>query len=284
MNDIIHIATTIDKNYIQHLGVMLCSLFEHNKDNKFLIHILIDFDENELRTLKAFVKKYNQTISIIFLDNSILGNVKLSGHISKATYYRLVMPEYLIGQTEKVLYLDSDLIIKSNILPLWHTQLDNFPVAAVNDGTEGNDFFNAGVLLININYWVANNFTKRCLEYAYTNHDKIIFWDQDVLNAILRTQWKPLPEIWNITSGYFDETIPNDIRFSDINIIHFTGSHKPWHFHCNHPLKLEYFKYLRKTPWKNFKIKEDSPFHRFKQILKKSLNLIVGKKKYKIYS
>jgi lipopolysaccharide biosynthesis glycosyltransferase len=265
---------------------MLTSLFVNNPENKFQIHLFIDFDENrELQKLISHIGSFKQLVNVIYLDASAVDNLKITGHVSKATYFRLLIPEYLEKFTDKVIYLDSDLLVFENLLPLWEISLHEFPVAGVEEISfirEGIDYkvFNAGVLLLDIRYWNQNCLTEKALDFARNNFDKITYWDQDVLNYIFRQNWLALSEKWNITSGYFE--LKSNI--AEISIVHFTGSLKPWHYHCQHPLKKEYFNYLRKTPWKNFGFPEDTLQHRLKQNLKKGINFLAGRKIFEIYA
>ena len=282
----IHIATTIDKNYVQHLGVMLASLFENNPANAFVIHIFTDFEpEAEFRKLQAFIQASHQEMVFKQLNTVKVEGLKITGHISRATYFRLLIPGFLQSVTDRILYLDSDLLVLQDLLPLWQTDLGDFPVAAVPELAfinPDNDYliFNAGVLLLNVNFWIENDLTHKALHYAQQNADKIVYWDQDVLNYIFQKNWLPLPEKWNLLSAHFATATP----ITDLGIIHYTGSLKPWHYHCTHPLKNKYFMYLRKTPWKKFRLPENTFQHRLNQEIKKAVNFISGKKIFEIYA
>lgn len=283
----IHVSVTIDESYFQHTAVMLCSLFENNPTRYFVIYLLTDAqNKKELNVLTGMVKKYGHGIKTIAVDQSKIEGVKVDGHISKATYYRLVMPQYVQHHTSKILYLDSDIIIKTDVGELWDTDMKNFPIAAVPEIVcEKNakpSVFNAGVLLININCWIAENITEKALSFARNNHDLIVHWDQDVLNAIFCDNWMLLPQRWNVISSAFVEN--KILPIEEIGVIHYTGSLKPWNYHCQHPLQSEYFRYLKKTPWKNFHFKEDTFWHRVKQSSKTFANKIVGKKIFKVYA
>jgi lipopolysaccharide biosynthesis glycosyltransferase len=223
MSNKIHIAVTIDRSYVQHLGVMLCSLFENNAHSEFVIYLLTDFEGNSkaIDKLNKLVGRYKQTLKTIAVDARQVEGVKIDGHISKATYYRLVMPQHLQSYTSKVLYLDSDLVVKANLRELWNTELDSFPIAAVPEivcqKNAKPSVFNAGVLLIDIDCWVRENITETALSFARNNHHLITHWDQDVLNAIFSGNWMRIPQKWNVTSGDLTEngTLP-----TEINIIH----------------------------------------------------------------
>jgi lipopolysaccharide biosynthesis glycosyltransferase len=53
-------------------------------------------------------------------------------------------------------------------------------------------------------------------------------------------------------SANFGESKDNKI-YQSATILHFTGMSKPWQYINKHPYKKEYYKYIKKTPWKGYK-------------------------------
>lgn len=62
--DTIHIVLASDDAYVQHLGVLLVSIFENNKDESILIHLLADQISNGHKKLLSDVveRRYAQTL------------------------------------------------------------------------------------------------------------------------------------------------------------------------------------------------------------------------------
>ena len=119
-------------------------------------------------------------------------------------------------------------------------------------------YFNAGVLLINIEYWREHNLQDVFWNYMKENIDKLKQHDQDVLNYTCRDCKVNLPFIYNSQDGfgynraYFDvkkyaQELPQALTAPVI--LHFTAN-KPWEKECDHPYKNEFFKYQNLTPWK----------------------------------
>lgn len=301
--EIIQVAITTDKNYIQHLGVMLCSLFEHNKNILFKVNIIVDSEKHiELKKIKKIVEDHKSTFQLIKVDETRLASLKISEHATAAVYYRLLLPDLLDNKVTKVLYFDSDIIVKSNLLPLWETELTNYPVAAVRELLfqrhkelgipEGVPYFNSGVMLINLPVWRERKVSERALDFINENPERIRYWDQDGINAVLKGNWLEMPYKWNQQSEFFSESVgKGEINeewlkesFGSPAIIHFSSKFKPWHYWCNHPHKKEYFFYLRQSPWKNFKMKEHTAWHEWKQRVKRAVNQVVGREIFKIYA
>lgn len=298
----IHLVTAIDVLYIQHAGVMLCSLFENNPSDRFFIYVLVNFDQNrELTKLQRIAEKYNQTLRVINIADRKVKNLKTSGHATQAVYFRLLIPELIDFSIEKVLYLDSDIIVKKNIAALWNTDLQHYPLAAVREAyfdrhqqlgmSPETLYFNSGVLLINLPVWRSERVSERTIEYIEQYPDRIETWDQDGLNAVLQGNWLALHPVWNLQS-LFTCKPANELdvnaqqlqeSLTDPAVIHYSSKFKPWHVWCDHPLKDEYYRYLKLTPWKHFRLPEQTKWHWLKQRAKRYVNSVVRKKAFTLY-
>ncbi|MDB5226400.1 MAG: glycosyl transferase family 8 [Bacteroidota bacterium] len=250
------IAITLNEKYLIPACVMLTSLFENNPQNNFHVHVITDFKSSKISLLKYILNKYKQQYTIYNLDEKFLRNIqqfKITLHAQLANYYRLFLTEILSPGLNKILYLDVDMIITSDITPLYNINLDNAPLAAVSSNNkelnsvlnipQSFEYFNSGVLLINLQYFREHHLAEQFAKYITQNPDKITFWDQDVLNALLYEKRIPVGREWNVA----EDTLATNV-IPSVNIIHYTGMHKPWNKpYCSHPLRDEYFKYLAKN-------------------------------------
>lgn len=276
----IQIVAACDDNYIQHLGVMLCSLLENTKQHQDIEINIIDgsiSEENKLKVNHFIQEKYHVNLKYLNIDSKIYKQFPISYHFTHTIYYRISIPLLFNKSVDKVLYLDADIVVKDDISKLWDIDLSNHFLAAVespyverNYGNlkmpKNSKYFNSGVLLMNLEKWREHDITGNIIEFIADNQDKITWWDQDALNSILCNKWLPLPLRWNQQSYFFDQKIcfqnKNDSNFTNaINnpaIIHFSSLHKPWEYISNHPYKNEYFYYLNLTPWQEFEPKVNS--------------------------
>ncbi len=277
-SETIHIVFAIDERYVQHCAVTITSIFENSAADKISISILYNDINNELKEkLEKYIHTFTSNVQFILTRNECLKNFPVSKHITLATYYRILLPKLLDKEIKKVLFLDCDLIIKKDIRLLWNIDISKYSHAAVlESGMDSNHkkligiaenapYFNAGVMLINLEYWRNYNLLERAKQYTKNNLRYIKYWDQDILNFIFQSQWLEIHPIWNSTEIVFMSYEWKIRKFGDLKcielanakeepgIIHFTGSDKPWHYYNNHPCKQEYYKYLDKTPWRNFK-------------------------------
>ncbi len=274
MNSIIHIACAADNNYVQHAGVMLTSLFENNKKNKIHIHFFsAEFNESNVLKLEKITNNYCQLFTFYKLNEYDFKDCFISNHLTFATYYKIIIPSILEKTTDKVLYLDTDIVVCNDIKKLWNIKVSDYTIAAINDfNLEGPgrlgfhkkyNYFNAGVILFNIKSWNQLNLTSKIFDYIKLSTSNLIFHDQDALNANLFDKRLNISPIYN-QMGFIFELKTKDLLkiYSSIEIeeifktqlvIHYTGSSKPWIYLNIHPFKKEYYKYLLLTEWKNFK-------------------------------
>lgn len=299
MKDGIHIVCTIDDKYAQHCAVMLTSLFLNNKQSHFIIYIITNgLHRKNQKGLNKLVKKYKAQSYFYIIDEKILENAPITHHVSLATYYRILLPKILPNSLEKVLFLDSDLLILDDISPLWNININEYYIGGCCEypSTERkvglglkpeSSYFNAGVMLVNLTKWRIDGILDKALNFIKNYPDRIQFWDQDVLNVILENKWLQLSHKWNVNQKFY--VIPYSYDYFKISkteynllgnspsILHFTGSNKPWDKNNAHPKKEEYFTYLKYCSFQPYISDKKTIYNRFKNGILK-LNNLIGKK------
>jgi lipopolysaccharide biosynthesis glycosyltransferase len=162
-------------------------------------------------------------------------------HISKATFGRLLIPRVVPATVSRVLYLDSDLLVLDDLEPVWSANLDGAVVGAVLDlmdpilkrGEPGweemprvRDYFNAGVLLMDLGPWRNERISERALEYL-SQHPETPRADQDALNVACDGRWKKLDGRWNLQC-FRNENLAAMGPVERPGIAHFITRKKPW--------------------------------------------------------
>lgn len=200
-----------------------------------------------------------------------------------AAYYRLLLPEILPETIKKVIYLDSDLIVLSDVGDLWDMELGNNHFLAVQepDGpylieslrsnnpelrnldlttfgiTPEHKHCNSGVMVINLQLWRRDKVIDKTLDFVESYMPK--FADQEAINIVLAGKWKSLDPRWNVTPAFYKEQ-PNSPYtpevvsrvLSDPFILHFAGIAKPWVVGQTarpHPRAKLFYEYAARTPW-----------------------------------
>jgi lipopolysaccharide biosynthesis glycosyltransferase len=173
------------------------------------------------------------------INNKVFSELKVLKHFSRDMYSRYILPD-LLEDKDRVLYLDSDTLITGDIAELYNTKLGNNLAAGVRDigitkddlqgyaknlGLDDGQYFNSGVLLLNLDKMRKENVTKKLIEETDRLSDKLQHPDQDIINLVMRDKIGELPNIWN----YQDEDRRLDPGIlKDSKIIHYTTAIKPW--------------------------------------------------------
>lgn len=260
----LHVASAFDKNYIAPFYALITSLLLNNRKNNLVIHsIATGISEAEKEEIKNYVKHHKAEILFYDIDEEyVRRNVVLPPnniYFTIATYYRLFLPELVSPVTNKLLYIDTDAVVRVDLKEIYNTNIGSFPFAAVPDSypelrtdlgiTKEGKYFNAGVLLIDVESWKKHRVTERAMQFLADYPEKIKFVDQDALNATQKDNWYPLPKRFNFT--WFDvlQEVPKKKLLQNAAIIHYTGGSKPWNALGGNKLRHIYHYYLKRSPY-----------------------------------
>lgn len=300
---VINVVCGIDDKYYQHCAVMLVSLIK-STNRKFNIYILsLNVNENHKSLLREMIISLGSEVQILDVSSDWVQQfpIRRRDYLSLATYLRLFIPQLLPPEIDKVLYVDSDIVFNGDISELYDVDLSNYSLAGIEDApnlhplrlsyNEADSYFNAGLILLNLEYLRGIDFTNLAQKYIRENFAKIRLHDQDVLNALLHGTVLFLDIKWNmldcfffnpplIASKYMEDLAKN--RETPI-VIHYSGPLKPWHKGCRHPMKNIYFHYANMISWSNKRVSYFFVFKKFKFII--ALFILCGdtpeKAKYK---
>jgi lipopolysaccharide biosynthesis glycosyltransferase len=258
----LHIALGFDENYIVPIYALLTSIFYNNRDSAIIFHVIATgLNEIEKDDIKEYVRKNNAEIFYYSVNEEEVRKsvyIPANTHFTIATYYRLFFPSLMTGNVQKLLYIDSDTIVTGNLKELYNIDIGNAPIGAATDsgphpgealGIKGKEnYFNAGVLLINIKNWREQMVTENALKFLAQYPEKIKYVDQDALNATLIDRWFRIDNKYNVT--WFDVSlqVPKKELIKDTIIIHYTTPNKPWHCLARNKLRTLYHHYLKLSP------------------------------------
>lgn len=266
----IKICFGFSNNYSQHFACALASiLYNSNYNDKYDIYVITDYisyvNQEMIKQLKK-IRKFN--IKYIVIDPSEYKQLILNNNLGYSTFFRLKAFE--IFDFDKILYLDTDMIIRKDLRYLWETDIEGYYCAGAEDlvasdkikelGFDENTFYvNAGMLLLNLKYSRQNNVVQKLNDFFLKPWDSK-YNDQEILNYVFQHHIKPVDITWNLTpypNLYDDQNHYEQIK-KDPAILHYIGWQKPWEVDTYPHMKSEYFKYLYMTPYYNeFVIKYD---------------------------
>ena len=281
-NDSIPVVVTTDNNFVPYTGVTLYSLIKnatsiHNYD----IIVIHDGSLTQSDKRRLFNLSYGYTnISIRFYNIApLIQNLNLVSrlpHVSKATFYRYFIPD-IMPDYEKVIYLDTDIVIRKDISKIIDIDMGNNYLAGCHDivimqmitgepecldyfknklqiNNPHDNYVQAGILIFNIPPMKKDNISRKMVEEACKGIYR--FSGQDPMNVACRGKIYFLPLTWNFTN--FIRTpwslnhIPSKYRkdfqetSKDPAIIHYASHQKPWNTHSSY-LTEAWWEYARET-------------------------------------
>lgn len=234
-------------------NVFVISLLENSKNRPVHIYFMYsDFSEENRQRLKKTVTRYTGcTIDFVYIEKDIFSDVPLEAttnkYITVETYFRMAMSEVLPEDIDRILYLDTDIIVDKDYFDFYNMEFGENIVAYVcqdyglvmndkvrksvyrNLGFNDTDlYFNAGVLLLNMKN-IRRHFTLDIFkEFILNNYNKLIFHDQDVLNKLFKDKVKYVDyNLYDCRPFYYPYSrIYNKKIVDNAIIIHY--GEKPW--------------------------------------------------------
>lgn len=285
------IVICFDNNYAISGAALLNSIIK-NANPKVNYDVVVLENGVSLTNKKRFFSLISgfDNVSLRFFDVNAFSEIKsvfTRAHFSAATYARLFIPK-LFADFEKIIFIDSDTVVESDLAALMDVPMDNNLVAAVKDivmegfvlfgamsqssdgvmpakeylstslgMTDTDGYFQAGILVFNIVQMNREN-TYACLMDAMKSKS-YWFLDQDIMNKVFHGRVYYLPLEWNVYhgNGNTEDFFPNlpfatYMRFlearSNPKMIHFAGENKPWN--TRHVDFFDnYHKNIVNTPW-----------------------------------
>jgi len=248
----IHIVFITDNKYAYPTSIAISSI-EYNckPENNYQIHV-IGVDLN--KEMKNLLIESGRNVECVDVSEKYLDIEFEHEHVSKAALFKFNIAE-IFSDFDKILYLDSDVLVLDDLSELYKTDIDKKYGAVVKDyhillrGYKGldeiqtKDYFNSGVLLMNLEEMRNNHLadiltsTKRKI----SNNSAFSFMDQDVFNIIYKNKVIFLSVKYNFLNCYYEEIEKFEMQnltklccdeiwsvYSCPTILHIGGNNKPW--------------------------------------------------------
>jgi lipopolysaccharide biosynthesis glycosyltransferase len=301
-----NIAFCSDDGFVEPTLTAIESILQNNRNRQinFFIATTGLNEKSRKKIISYSMKNKNAKIEIVSADKKILDScpTKKGDHVSALTYLRIFFPS-LFPSLSKILYADGDVICVSNLENFYDTGISEKSCAAVRDErnddsevfsrlcySEKSGYFNAGVILINLDWWRENSVQEKAVDYIKRNKEKCVWHDQDALNKILNGTVEFADFRYNVLQGFLFDRAQTKIssayheKIGDAVknpcMIHYCSQYKPWHVECNHPWKNLWRNFYRDAFAKKIRLKfKNKGADRLKWIIKFVLNKS-GIKKY----
>ena len=280
------IPVVVESNdyYVPYTSVTLKSLLLNSSSDYYYDIIILhsDISEKSKELIRDDVLGFNNK-SIRFINigdevKEIEFKIELP-HISKETFYRLLIPDIMKDYC-KIVFLDCDLIVKGDISELYNINLDGNAIGAtldvdfagrykddvkgikryVDENLKLNDpykYFQAGVMIMDLS--VMRDLLGDIKLISYAINKRYRYMDQDILNLVFHAHVKHIDLRWNVLCDCCNIRVSKFIRRGPLEyynmylearknpkIIHYAGAEKPWESPYM-DYAFEYFNYARKS-------------------------------------
>lgn len=213
--------------YSEQVLTTIKSIVCHNRFIKFYV-INSDFPTEWFVSMRKKLAKLDCQIVNARVDGSHISQYKTNIHYS--VFLRYFTATFV--EEDQALYLDCDIVVTRDLSEIFAVDLGSYPLGAVRDlGGEvyfGEQIFNSGVLLINVNYWRENDIAGQLIEMTDNLHDKVTQDDQSILNMLFENRWMELPFAYNCITLHttFSDYEPEKGLYPPV--IHYLTERKPW--------------------------------------------------------
>ena len=238
-----------DYAYIRQIETAIKSLCRHNSHVKVYV-LNQDIPQEWFSRLRIYLQEMGGDL----IDCKLIGQQfqmnwsnKLP-HINHMTFARYFIPDFVAE--DKVLYLDSDLVVTGDLTPLFELDLGENYLAAARSCFGAGVGFNAGVLLINNKKWKLDNIRQQLVELTEKEHENVGEGDQSILNILFQNSCYQLEDTYNFQIGFDagaaekNHAFIFEIPLTPIpKILHYISPDKPWKQFSVGRLREEWWKY-----------------------------------------
>ena len=249
--------------YAPYLSALLLSLVAHTSKgtNYDIVVFTRDMTLDNQKYLKSLIEKEN--VSLRFLNVAELFEGKgiyVPLHVPSVTletYFRILAP-LVFAKYPKVIFMDSDTLILSDLKELYNTDITGHPLAAAEELlfqaafnearrsiaefleklrlSDARRYFQGGVILFNCDYCNKHHVSEQLLHNITTRTYEMV--DQDAMNELCANRHLLIGNEWNYApckkSSHFLQFMPDDVKhkylsITEPKIVHFIGMYwKPW--------------------------------------------------------
>lgn len=259
------IAMGADFNYSDKVETLIKSITTFNQDCDFYL-LNQDYPQEWFTVMTHKLAPFGSQIKDIKVDDQTIHHYQTLEHINYAAYLRYFIPELLLE--DKVLYLDTDIIVTGSLSELFATDISDYPLAAVRD-VWLEEQFNSGVMLINSRYFRDHQLTQVLLTETSQPNQRLSNGDQEILNRIFQNQWLALDTTYNAQVGMNIVLQPAgkpQLPTSPLPlVVHYASDQKPWILFTSTPLRDLWWDYYA-MDWSAIYAKWSHPFPKKKKL------------------
>lgn len=136
------------------------------------------------------------------------------GRVTPVAMLKFELP-FLFDELDKLLYIDSDVLINADLGDFFATDISRVYAAVVKDiltytnpnhmrwlETKLTTYFNSGVMLLNLELMRSHGLPEKLMDYRM--YGRNAFTDQDTLNVVFNGNVKYVSPYYNLLNCFFD--------------------------------------------------------------------------------
>lgn len=262
------IVLICDENYVVPTEVMIKSICESTRKygGTFIISVCSwKLSDTSIEHIQSYTDS-NVQVQVVLVDSTKyqerMFKINQNSHVTPTALIKFELAN-LFPQDSKILYLDSDMIVKGNLNELTNISLGTNLVAAsyefwkyllkkyqyIENQEMPEFYFNSGVMLLNAELFRKENISEKLWETKFEQFNvdmkgKFALMDQDVFNVVCRNRVTELPIRFNCNTRFTHDVNVDDINTvfhtdylnigqvkDDAIILHYVGKEdKPWKY------------------------------------------------------
>jgi len=225
-----HVAYAFDKGYVDVTLLSIASLARHQQpEHETVIHLITDGElPAAARDRFETIARRHDKLTLHWhpVTEQQASRFEAGWRWPRATYFRLLLPELLDGLTDRVIYIDGDTLVLSDLDGFWRWDLGDAVIGGCVDATWPNarlrkeqfarhnreipevwqaveddyPYMNGGVLLLNLAAWREQGITPTCYRMMQQHPESCEIVDQDLL-TVIRVKRAVVDPKWNIQAG-----------------------------------------------------------------------------------
>lgn len=257
-----HFLYASDEGFSGVLKASLHSLFENHRDRALTVHIIgQELSERTVSDIAQMTESFGQRVEFIEMPDfdALLGRQIDAKKYTLSAFSRLFVDSLIDPSVERIIYLDCDTIVVSDLSSLWEFDMAGATVGAVNDCRNWRYlrhlglprdaiYINSGVLLVDLARFSSGGWQQRFKEGMLRYDGLLEFPDNDLICMLMQDDLAILPPEYNMISpvracsysevlrlrrpsGYYSDASYENAKANPA-IIHYTtyfGVHgRPW--------------------------------------------------------
>ena len=201
----VNIAFGATEDWLQYTRITVASILANsNKEDKYHFYIMSNNFSEQIKSVFMLLNKIRPAEYHFIQINDDEFEGAIHDWLGVSSSYRLKLPS--LTDLDKILYLDSDIIVLKDIAELYSYDIQNYYTAMVEDKCsmmmrrrvnlrEDQLFFNGGVSLMNLKAFREHNLEEKIFKIL---RESTFYTDQDVINDLCRDKILSLPLKWNV--------------------------------------------------------------------------------------